>query len=106
MQTILCKLYRPAASQPAMPVTACGDKNANSVPVKPENLRGALTDGSAGGAESCPLVFNFAWTFFFGLALVLAASSVKWKKMESALTFCKKGLCYAIQKKTLMLLSF
>lgn len=47
------------------------------LPVKPENLRGALTDGSAGGAISWPVVFNLACTFFFGLALTLAIRSKK-----------------------------
>lgn len=46
-------------------------------PVKPENLRGALTVGSAGGAISCPVVFSLACTFFFGLALTLAIRSTK-----------------------------
>lgn len=43
--------------------------------MKPENLRGAFTDGSAGGAISCPVVFSLACVFFFGLALTLAISA-------------------------------
>lgn len=47
------------------------------LPVKPENLRGAFTDGSAGGAISWPVVFNLACTFFFGLALTFAIRSTR-----------------------------
>lgn len=45
--------------------------------MKPENLRGAFTEGSAGGAIRLPLVFSLAWTFFFGLALTFAIRSVR-----------------------------
>lgn len=51
-----------------------------TLPVKPENLRGALTDGSVGGAISWPLVFSLVWTFFFGLALTFTIRSAKQDK--------------------------
>lgn len=53
------------------------DLGCRFLPVKPENLRGALTDGSAGGAISWPVVFSLPCTFFFGLALTLAIRSAR-----------------------------